>query len=460
MSEMKQGVGNEAADPRCPPHPGFIRGLCFLCGVKEEDTEGGGRTRHWRRERDDGAAPRCPPHPGFVCWRCSLCGAKVEDAGGSAPELAIGDENKMTEQGGGEVAAALCIRHPGFVNGLCSLCGAKEEDAGGRASGFAVGNIQGGLPLALPASATTSIVPRVSDLETLLRARKLTLILDLDHTLLNSTGRDDFSPMDERNGFTSDTRDEPGRGLFRMDPCGVPMLTKLRPFARGFLEQASSMFEMHVYTLAGRVYAMEAVKLLDPNGVYFGERIVWSSESTQRDMKSLKVIPGQPDPDGQYHYFASTCRTFGYDINSLAEQNRDEREHDGSLAVVLEVLKRVHKGFFDSALDGASPDVTQVIREVRCQVLLGCTVAFSRLNYMEDFAEDNPTWTLAERLGAVCEVDVGETVTHVVAEDPRTQKAQWARENNKFLVTAEWIKAASFRWCRQDEQAFPVTRGS
>ncbi|XP_034577622.1 RNA polymerase II C-terminal domain phosphatase-like 4 [Setaria viridis] len=436
MSEMKQG-GNDAAAPRCPPHPGFIRGLCFLCGVKEENTEGG------------------------------------------APELAIGDENEMMKQGGGEgaAAAARCPPHPGFVSGFCSLCGAKEEDAGGSASRHAVGNVHG--DPAPPASATTTTVPRASDLATLLRERKLTLILDLDHTLLNSTGLDDFSPSEERNGFTSSTRDDPGMGLFRLDTYGVPVLTKLRPFARGFLEQASAMFEMHVYTLASRAYAMAAVRLLDPDGVFFGARIVSSAESTRRDMKSLDVVPGAEaaaavildDSDSawpghqenlilmdRYHYFASTCRDFGYDISSMAALNRDEREHDGSLAVVLGVLKRVHRGFFDSFLDGDFPDVREVIREVRRQVLLGCTVAFSRVNYMEDFAEDTPMWTLAERLGAVCEVDVDETVTHVVVEDPGTEKAQWARDNNKFLVNSEWIKAASFRWCRQDELDFPVTR--
>ncbi|PVH67114.1 hypothetical protein PAHAL_1G430700 [Panicum hallii] len=437
MSEMKQGGDGNTA-PRCPPHPGFVRGLCFLCGVKEEDAEGG------------------------------------------APELAI-EENEMVEQGGSEAAAARCPPHPGFVRGVCSVCGAKEEDAGGSASRLAVGvgYTQRGRQV-LPASATTSI-PRATNLATLLRTRKLTLILDLDHTLLNSTGINDFSPMEERNGFTSNTMGDPGMGLFRLDTYGVPVLTKLRPFARGFLEQASAMFEMHVYTLAGRDYARAAVQLLDPDGVYFGARIVSSAESSRWDMKSLDVVPGTEvvavvildDSDAvwpghqdnrilmdRYHYFASTCRKFGYNMNSMAELSRDEREHDGSLAVVLEVLKRVHEGFFDSVLDGHFSDVREVIREVRRQVLLGCTVAFSRLNYLQDFAMDSPVWTLAEKLGAVCRVDVDETVTHVVAEDPVTRKAQWARDHNKFLVSPEWIKAASFRWRRQDEQAFPVTRGS
>ncbi|KAF8689829.1 hypothetical protein HU200_041460 [Digitaria exilis] len=413
MSEMKQG-GDDGAAPRCPPHPGFLRGLCIVCGVKEEDTEGG------------------------------------------APELAIGDdgEMKVVERGEDEAAtaaaaAARCPPHPGFVLGLCFLCGAKEEDTEGA-----------GEPPA---------------------REELTLILDLDHTLLNSTALDDFSPAEVRNGFSPTTVDDLGRGLFRLDGHGIRMLTKLRPFAQGFLEQASAMFEMHVYTLGDQAYARAVVSPLDPYAVYFGERIVSKAESTEPFVKSLDVIPGAEvvavvildDSDlawpghqdnlilmDRYHYFASTCRNYGYDISSMAEQNCDEREHDGSLAVALQVLRRVHQRFFDSVVDGYFPDVRQVIAEVRREVLRGCTVAFSWLSYREDFAaKGTPMWTLAVQLGAVCKVDVDETVTHVVAEHPGTEKAQWARDNDKFLVNWEWIQAAKFRWCRQKEQDFPVLLG-
>ncbi|XP_062221346.1 RNA polymerase II C-terminal domain phosphatase-like 4 [Phragmites australis] len=430
MSEMKQG-GNDDDALRCPPHPGFIRGLCFLCGVKEEDAEG------------------------------------------SNPGAAVGYE--MRKLGGDDAsAAARCPPHPGFVRGLCFLCGVKEEDAeGGASRGAAVGYIHRGPTL--PASETTSI-PRASDLATLLRTRKLTLILDLDHTLLNSTGLHELSFIEQDHGFTSNIRDDPSMGLFRLDSSPPSVLTKLRPFVRSFLEQASAIFEMFVYTLGEPHYARAVVKLLDPDGVYFGARIVSCEESTRPDVKKLDVIPGAEavalvildDSDyvwpeqqdnliliDRYHYFASTCWNFGYRVPSLAEQRRDEREHDGSLAVVLSVLKRVHRGFFD----GHCSDVREVIRSVRREVLRGCTVAFSRLMPLEDFAEDSPMWTLAEKLGAVCEVDVGPTVTHVVAEDPGTEKARWARDNNKFLVNWDWIKAASFRWCRPNEQEFPVTRG-
>lgn len=40
------------------------------------------------------------------------------------------------------------------------------------------------------------------------------------------------------------------------------------------------MFEMHVYTLGIRVYARPAVEQLDPDGVYFGGRIMSKDKST------------------------------------------------------------------------------------------------------------------------------------------------------------------------------------
>ncbi|CAL4967426.1 unnamed protein product [Urochloa decumbens] len=410
-SSIKQG-GNDDGDTRCPPHPGFVRGLCLRCGAKEEDAAEGGAHR---------------------------------------------------------------------VGGVFFLDGVKDEGAEGAAPGGGVGTIQV-IPAAIPASpaAAAASIPRASDMGSLLRARKLTLILDLDHTLLNSTGLDDFSPMETCNGFTPSTRDDPRMGLFRLEHYA----TKLRPFARGFLEQASAMFEMYVYTLGGQDYARGAVKLLDPDGFYFGggARVVSSEESTRPDRKSLDVIPGAEaaavvildDSDyvwpehrenlirvDRYIYFASSCRQFDYyGVRSLAELGRDEREHDGALAVMLGVLKRVHQGFFDdSVLGGHCSDVREVIAAARREVLRGCTVAFSRVIPLEGVAGEHPMWKLAEQLGAVCVANADDTVTHVVALDPGTEKARWARENNKFLVNPKWIRTASFRWCRPNEQDFPVTRG-
>jgi hypothetical protein len=43
----------------------------------------------------------------------------------------------------------------------------------------------------------------------------------------------------------------------------------------------------------------------------------------------------------RYHFFASTCREFGFGVRSLSESMQDERESDGALATILDVLNIV-----------------------------------------------------------------------------------------------------------------------
>jgi hypothetical protein len=50
----------------------------------------------------------------------------------------------------------------------------------------------------------------------------------------------------------------------------------------------------------------------------------------------------------RYHYFAASLRQFGFTDRSLSELMQDERESDGALATILDVLKRIHAIFFDS----------------------------------------------------------------------------------------------------------------
>lgn len=79
-------------------------------------------------------------------------------------------------------------------------------------------------------------------------------------------------------------------GLYRLDR--MHMLTKLRPFVHSFLKEAYGMYEMHIYTMAEQSYALEMAKLLDPTGMYFGDRIISQSDSTKRHQKGLDVVVG------------------------------------------------------------------------------------------------------------------------------------------------------------------------
>ena len=71
------------------------------------------------------------------------------------------------------------------------------------------------------------------------------------------------------------------------------MLTKLRPFVHTFLKEASKLFEMYIYTMGERAYALEMANLLDPGKIYFDSRVIAQSDCTQRHQKGLDVVLGQ-----------------------------------------------------------------------------------------------------------------------------------------------------------------------
>lgn len=71
------------------------------------------------------------------------------------------------------------------------------------------------------------------------------------------------------------------------------MMIKLRPFVHTFLKKASNLFEMYIYTMGERPYALEMAKLLDPGDNYFNSKIIALGDCTQRHQKGLDVVLGQ-----------------------------------------------------------------------------------------------------------------------------------------------------------------------
>ncbi|MCE3052191.1 hypothetical protein HAX54_051779 [Datura stramonium] len=109
---------------------------------------------------------------------------KVElvEAVGRSTEFSVSRENQQTRA---SLPLDVC-KHPGVMGGMCIRCGQKVEDE----SGVAFGYIHKNLRLADDEVARL----RDKDLKNLLRHKKLYLVLDLDHTLLNSTRLPDISP--------------------------------------------------------------------------------------------------------------------------------------------------------------------------------------------------------------------------------------------------------------------------
>lgn len=374
-----------------------------------------------------------------------------------------------------EAAAAagssVCPPHPGFMGGICIRCGAFKDEA--EEQGVALSYIHRGLEVSKHEAERL----RQGTADRLLASRKLLLILDLDHTLLNSTRFAEVSPEGE----------QALRGQLEAQPQDAQMLyclphmrmwTKLRPGVREFLEQAKERFELHVYTMGDRDYAAEMAKLLDPGGKLFHGRIISSGDSTQRYVKDLDVVLGRErvvlildDTEGvwprhrgnlvtieRYLYFPADAGRFGFRGQSLLERHVDEKGGAGALSTCLRVMSGVQQQFFEQADPGAV-DVRPLLRAARQGILAGVCIVFSRVMPLDCIDPSaHPLWQLAVKLGAECVKEVGQAVTHVVATDI-TDKTRWARSKGKLIANPSWLWCCAYTWQRADEAQFPVKAG-
>ncbi|KAH7286304.1 hypothetical protein KP509_32G000100 [Ceratopteris richardii] len=380
-----------------------------------------------------------------------------------------------------------CPPHPGFLHGMCIRCGfLKPSDEEGDKHSVALRYIHAGLEVSCQEAERI----KRTELQKISARRKLYLVLDLDHTLLNSARfmevtSDEYTYLQAvylSKEITSDQCKETGLHSLQ----NLQMWTKLRPFVHEFLKEASKLFELHLYTMGERVYAQTIAHILDPSGRLFGSRVISQGESTCRTTKDLDVLLGAEsavaildDTEAvwprhrdnlilieRYHFFGSSCKHFGIVNASLLEAEKDESAEEGTLATTLKLLQQLHTAFFDRCYQDAEgqnqhytgeQDVRMILRTLRSRVLADCRVVFSRVFPTRlSFPEAHPLWQLAERLGATCCSSVDASVTHVVAVDKGTDKARWARENKRHLVHPRWLEAAFHIWKRPCEEDYPV----
>ncbi|KAH8819680.1 FCP1-like phosphatase-like protein [Xylogone sp. PMI_703] len=126
----------------------------------------------------------------------------------------------------------------------------------------------------------------------LLKHRKLSLVVDLDQTIIHACieptvgewQRDPTSPNYEAvKDVRSFQLDDGPRGL----ASGCWYYIKMRPGLKDFLARISSMYELHVYTMGTRAYALNIAKIVDPERKLFGDRIISRDENGNVTAKSL-----------------------------------------------------------------------------------------------------------------------------------------------------------------------------
>ncbi|KAI1499273.1 hypothetical protein F5X99DRAFT_420073 [Biscogniauxia marginata] len=129
----------------------------------------------------------------------------------------------------------------------------------------------------------------------LLKERKLSLVVDLDQTIIHAcieptVGEWQRDPSNPNYEAVKDVRsfqlDDGPRGL----ASGCWYYIKMRPGLAEFLEKVASMFELHVYTMGTRAYALNIAKIVDPTQKLFGNRVISRDENGSMTAKSLQRL--------------------------------------------------------------------------------------------------------------------------------------------------------------------------
>lgn len=178
--------------------------------------------------------------------------------------------------------------HSVIFGSLCAICGKPVDSKMTTATASIVG--PGGAVLKIATEEAEVI--QATKLNQLRKARKLALVLDLDHTLLHAVQVDGPTPQ-ETVCHNGEIHHLPIQELSSTRVM-KHLVMKKRPHVDRFLKEASNYFQMSIYTMGTRRYAEAVVKILDPNNIYFNSRIVARSEGTSNTNeiydKSLKNI--------------------------------------------------------------------------------------------------------------------------------------------------------------------------
>ncbi|WFD31323.1 protein-serine/threonine phosphatase [Malassezia sp. CBS 17886] len=142
------------------------------------------------------------------------------------------------------------------------------------------------------------------------------------------------------------------------------------------------------------------------------------------------------------------------------------RGDDQELELTQRLLNRVHASWYAawerktaSASPDSAPDVKDVLRAMKTQVLASCHLVFSGLIPIGQAPESSSVWTVAEEFGATCHREVNDKVTHMVSANPGTAKVEQAyRQGNISVVWPTWLNDSICRWTRQSERVYRIPR--
>ncbi|KAI3400089.1 hypothetical protein diail_4627 [Diaporthe ilicicola] len=199
----------------------------------------------------------------------------------------------------------LCVRieetciHDNQYGGMCLICGKPTDeidfyttqlDTARAPVQMIHDNVK--LTVSLDRAAETELLQQ----KRLLEHRKLSLVVDLDQTIIHAcidptVGEWQNDPSNPNHQAVKDVQsfqlnDDGLRGM----ASGCSYYIKMRPNLRQFLANIAKLYELHVYTMGTRAYAMNIARIVDPDKKLFGDRIISRDENGNMTAKSLQRL--------------------------------------------------------------------------------------------------------------------------------------------------------------------------
>ncbi|KAJ1457630.1 HAD-like domain-containing protein [Pelagophyceae sp. CCMP2097] len=340
---------------------------------------------------------------------------------------------------------AQCL-HPARLGPLCAVCGAMVGDGDAGTERVALKGIKTGSAVRIDGAEAAHLARGNS--KRLLSKRKLSLVLDLDHTLVECTTDARAAAVD-------------GAFALQLGDRKVSHWIKLRPGLADLFGAVEALFELAIYTAGSREYAEAVAEVLEREfeSIRFHGRIVSRDDcpdlTHQKELSRLfpggarmaLVVDDRFDVwyRGPQAALVVVVRPFKFFQRFFAHPEAFTPEDD-QLGYTRDVLRNAHAAFFADGQEDAARDASHALAAVRLPVLAGCRLVVHP-------PLDAGARLLAEASGAVVDAIVTAATTHVVTLDAAAPAARSAR-GHVHVVHMDWLWFCMWRVRRESEARF------
>ena len=264
---------------------------------------------------------------------------------------------------------------------------------------------------------------------------------------------------------------------------------KLRPNLQYFLNELKPLYQMSIYTHGTRKYAESTCDIMDPEGVYFGKRIVSRSDHPElgsskslanllkTDWSMVLIYDDREDVwkgEQRQHLLCAKPYIFFNEIKDGAVNNRpgilttateeksltDICDDDNSLVRAVSLFKMLHVQYFD-ANNHQKTSISTILKDFRRNILSGCVICFSRVIPTSNAANfrRHTMWEIAELLGAAVDSEITPETTHLLTASMGTEKTrECLQRQDVYVLHCDWLLHCHWNMKREKEREYYISR--